>query len=227
LRIVIDPGHGGKDPGAIGPKGTKEKDIALIISRKLAKELRKKTGAKVYLTRSRDRYLTLEDRDAYAVSKKADLFISIHANASRKRAMTGIETYSLNNASDKAAARLAMRENRASRKTLSDVEHILSTMLQNYDTLESKYVADQVQTSLMKRMSRRYPGVRNRKVRSALFYVLVGAKCPAILVETSFISNPREERRLLNRHYQDHLAIAIAEGVRGYVSNRAKGVSAL
>lgn len=224
---MIDPGHGGKDAGAIGPKGTKEKDVALAISKKLVREVRKKTGASVYLTRSGDKYLLLEDRDSFAVSKKADLFISIHANASEKRNMTGIETYYLNNASDKAAERLAARENRASGKKLSDVEHILSTMLQNYDSEESRRLADNVQKSLVRRMSKNYPGVQNRKVRSALFYVLVGAKCPAILVETSFISNPRDEKRLVNGNYQDHLAIAITEGLRGYLKARADHSSSL
>jgi len=218
---VIDPGHGGDQKGAVGPGGTKEKDIALAISKKLANQIRKKTGAKVYLTRSGDKTLSLEARDRFAVRRGADLFISVHANAATNRSMSGIETYYLNNATDRAAQKLAARENRASRKKLSDVEHILSTMLQNIDTVESRKLAIKVQGSLMKRMRKRYPGVKNRKVRSALFYVLVGAKCPAILVETSFISNPREEKRLKNKNYQDHLSIAIADGVERYLRTRS------
>jgi N-acetylmuramoyl-L-alanine amidase len=173
------------------------------------------------LTRSGDKTLSLEARDSFAVKKNADLFISIHANASTKRNMSGIETYYLNNATDRAAQKLASRENRASKKKVSDVEHILSTMLQNVDTVESRKLAIKVQGSLMKRMKKKYPGVKNRKVRSALFYVLVGAKCPAILVETSFISNPREEKLLRNKYYQDHLSIAIADGVKRYMRTQS------
>jgi len=217
LRIVIDPGHGGNDEGAVGPRGTKEKDVTLSISKRLANELKRKMGARVWLTRTSDKYLTLEERHEYAVRKKADLFISIHANASRNKEASGVETYYLNNATDEAARRLAQRENRATRKKMSQVEHILSTMLQNYDTAESRELAREVQGRLA-RASR--GGVKNRGVRSALFYVLVGAKCPAILVETAFISNPREEKLLVSGRYQKGLATAVAEGVQRYLSRR-------
>jgi len=225
--VVVDPGHGGGDPGAIGPGGSKEKDVTLALSRRLAGKLKELPGAKVYLTRSDDRDLTLEERNALAVSKKADLFISVHANASTDRRMSGIETYYLNNATDEAAAKLARRENRASRKKLSDVEHILSTMLQNYDAAESRLLAGDVQGSLVDRMGKRYKGVKNRRVRSAMFYVLVGAKCPAILVETSFISNPREEKRLRERPYQEDIAESIATGVQKYIKASDRRVVAL
>jgi N-acetylmuramoyl-L-alanine amidase len=224
---VIDPGHGGDDVGAIGPRGTREKDVALAIAGRLSNQLSQRFAAKVYLTRSRDKYISLDDRDKLAVSKGADVFVSIHANAAMSRKMNGIETYYLNNATDKAAERLAMRENKAEGKKLSDVEHILSTMLQNYDTVESKKLAIAVQNSLMKKMSKKYKGVKNRNVRSALFYVLVGAKCPAILVETSFISNPIEEKRLTSAAYQDDLATAIADGVSRYLINSEKADSPL
>ncbi|MFH0799968.1 MAG: N-acetylmuramoyl-L-alanine amidase [Pseudomonadota bacterium] len=216
MAIVIDPGHGGSDTGAIGPSGLKEKDVALAISKRLAAKLKEAMGATVYMTRDSDATLTLEDRNAFAVAKKADLFISVHANASESRKMSGIETYFLNNASDAAAAKLAKRENRATKKKLSNVEHILSTMLQNYDAAESELLASDVQKSLTARMGRRYEGIRNRRVRSALFYVLVGAKCPAILVESSFISNPKEEKRLKDRVYQAELAGSISDGVQKY-----------
>ncbi len=133
--------------------------------------------------------------------------------------MSGIETYYLNNASDAAAGKLAKRENKAAKKKLSQVEHILSTMLQNYDTAESEVLASDVQGSLMSRMGKRYEGIRNRRVRSALFYVLFGAKCPAILVESSFISNPREEKRLKDHDYQEELARSILDGIQKYVSS--------
>ncbi len=217
FRIVIDPGHGGSDTGAVGPGGTLEKDVALDIAQALANTLQEKTRAKVFLTRNTDRTLTLDDRNAFALAKKADLFISIHANASEEGRQNGFETYYLNNATDAAAARLAQRENRSSRKKLSQVEHIISTMLMNYDTEESRVLADNVQSRLKGVMSRHNPKARNRGVRSALFYVLVGAKCPAILVETSFISNPREEKLLRDATYQEGVASAIGAGVTRYL----------
>lgn len=222
FAIVVDPGHGGTDVGAVGPTGVLEKDVTLLLSKKIANQLREEMDAKVFLTRTHDETLTLEDRNAIAVSKKADLFISVHANASTNRKMAGIETYYLNNASDEAAARLARRENRSARKKMSKVEHILSTMLQNHDAAESQLLARDVQSSLMARMGKRYPGVKNRSVRSALFYVLVGAKCPAILVESSFISNPKEEKRLTNRSYQADLAASITDGIRKYMKTSDK-----
>lgn len=220
--VVVDPGHGGTDTGAIGKNGIKEKDVALAISKKLAARIKNDIGAKVYLTRDTDKTLTLEERDAVAVSKKADIFISIHANASTNRKQAGIETYYLNNASDEAAAKLAKRENRSAGKKLSDVQHILSTMLQNYDAAESEFLASDVQKALFDTIGKKYKGVKNRKVRSALFYVLVGAKCPAILVETSFISNPLEEKRLKNPAYQDDVAVAVAGGIKKYIRPAGK-----
>jgi N-acetylmuramoyl-L-alanine amidase len=225
--IVIDPGHGGDEDGAIGPGGTKEKDVTLAIAKRLANELRSKLGARVYLTRTRDTTMTLEQRNQVAVRKKADLFISIHANASRDRSISGIETYFLNNASDEAAARLAARENRNAGKKLTEVEHILSTMLQNYDAAESMELAKNVHGRLAKKVTRKHGRIKDRGVRSALFYVLVGAKCPAILVETAFISNPKEEKLLKNRKYQRNVADAIADGVKGYLKVRDKALVSL
>jgi len=222
IKIVIDPGHGGDDTGAIGPSGTQEKDVTLAISRRLAARLEEETGARVWLTRNDDRTLSLEERDAIAVSKKADLFISIHANAANQKTQSGFETYYLDNATDEAAARLARRENKATQKKLSTAEHILSTMLQNYDTEESRELAKRVQSTLAQGIVAKNSKARDRGVRSALFYVLVGAKCPAILVETSFISNPREEKLLTNGKYQRDLASSITDGVESYVKARGK-----
>jgi N-acetylmuramoyl-L-alanine amidase len=227
FTIVIDPGHGGDEDGAIGPDGTKEKDVTLAIAKRLASELRSGLGARVYLTRTKDRTMTLDQRNDVAVRKKADLFISIHANASRDRSISGIETYFLNNASDEAAARLAAQENRNAGKKLTEVEHIISTMLQNYDAAESMDLAREVHGRLAKRVSRSPGHVKDRGVRSALFYVLVGAKCPAILVETAFISNPKEEKLLRDRKYQRNVADAIADGVKGYLKVREKALVSL
>lgn len=227
FTIVIDPGHGGDEDGAIGPGGAKEKDVTLAIAKRLASELRSELGARVYLTRTKDKTMTLDQRNEIAVSKKADLFISIHANASRDRDVSGIETYFLNNASDEAAARLAARENRNAGKKLTEVEHIISTMLQNYDAAESMDLAKEVHGRLAKKVTRSHGRVNDRGVRSALFYVLVGAKCPAILVETAFISNPKEEKLLGNRKYQRNVADAIAGGVKAYLKVREKALVSL
>lgn len=217
MRIVIDPGHGGKDTGAIGPNGVEEKTVTLAIAKKLAKELEKEMGATVYLTRTRDVDLPLEKRNKFANDKKADLFISIHANANRNKNVSGIETYYLNNASDEAAKRLAQRENRSAEKPQSQVDKILLTLSQNYNTEESRVFASDVHKNVVSKLSGKYKGLKDHKVRSALFYVLVGAKCPGILVETSFISNPTEEKRLTNPVYQTAIADAIAAGVEQYV----------
>ncbi len=227
LSIVIDPGHGGEEEGAVGPDGTMEKDVTLAIGKRLAAELRRKLGINVYLTRDSDKTMTLDERTAFAVAKKADLFISIHANASRDKGITGVETYYLNNASDEAAERLAAQENKNSGRKLTEVEHIISTMLQNHDAAESMDLASQVQSKLTKKLKRAHGEIKDRGVRSALFYVLVGAKCPAILVETAFISNPKEEQRLTSEKYQGNVADAISDGVKGYLKLRESALVSL
>ena len=227
LRIVIDPGHGGRDTGAIGPNGVEEKTVTLALAKKLAKDLEEKTGATVYLTRTTDKEVSLEKRNALANAKKADLFISIHVNANKNRKISGIETYYLNNASDEAAKRLAQRENKSAAKPQGEVDKILLTLFQNYNTEESRVFADDVHKTMVSKLSKRYKDLKDLKVKSALFYVLVGAKCPGILVETSFISNPVEEKRLANPSYQGHIADAIATGVERYISLNRDRVASL
>ncbi len=226
-RIVIDPGHGGKDPGAIGPRGLREKDVALQIARKLASRLKNELGLEVFLTRNKDVFLTLEQRSAFAESKKADLFISIHANAADSKQAKGVETFYLNNASSHAAERLADRENKISSKKLSDVQTILTTMLQNANTEESRDIAGQVQKHLVGSLQKNFSGVEDLGVHTALFYVLVGSKCPGILVETSFVTNPKEEMRLKDSKYQWFMAAGITHGIREYIEQQSKFASSL
>ncbi|MFH1652538.1 MAG: N-acetylmuramoyl-L-alanine amidase [Pseudomonadota bacterium] len=221
LKIVIDPGHGGKDPGAKSKNGLMEKDLTLDISKRLAKVLKKNLNAKVWMTRSRDKYLTLEERNKLARDKEADLFISVHVNAAKDKKLSGIETYYLNNASDEASKRLASRENVNAGKSLDEVQHILSTMLQNYSAEESKSLATNIHKELLSELSRSYKGVNDLNVKSALFYVLVGAKCPGVLLELSFISNPTEEKRLKNNVYKNHLVNGVAKGLTKYVNKRS------
>ncbi len=220
-RIAIDPGHGGTDPGTIGRTGSLEKAVTLSIAKRVARMLRTQLGCDVQLTRSRDQFVSLDERNVIANRQKADLFISIHANAAQSPEAHGVQTYYLNNASDQAAQRLASRENTMAGKSLSEVEHIVNTMLQNAFTEDSRRLAGAVHTALIKRLQKKYADVQDQKVRSALFYVLVGAKSPSILVETSYLSNPREEARLLSPDYQEAIAAGIADGVTQFLHPHA------
>ncbi len=217
-RIVIDPGHGGRDYGAPGYlKGVHEKDIVLKVARRLAKKIREELKCEVFLTRNSDRYLTLEERTAIANTKNADLFISIHTNAARDRRAYGIETFFLNLATDEAAIMVAARENATSTKNISDLQTILSDLMQNAKINESSRLAVNVQESLHKSLRKDYSRIKDKGVKQAPFYVLLGAQMPSILIETAFISNSRECKRLVNTKYQDHMSAAIVAGIRSYI----------
>jgi N-acetylmuramoyl-L-alanine amidase len=221
-RVVIDPGHGGKDPGAIGPRGTKEKDIVLHVGKKLGKLLKKNHGIEVIYTRNSDRFIPLNERTEIANSKKADLFISIHTNASKKRNTRGMETYFLSWSSDREAIRVAARENRVSIKKMEKMQGGLSMILQdlarNSKREESMRLAHSVQNSMIDSLKKDYSRIEYLGVKYALFYVLVGAEMPSILVEISFISNREEERRLNSNKYRESIAHAIARGLDSYIS---------
>jgi len=214
--IVIDPGHGGKDTGAIGHRRTREKDVVLQISKKLAKQLQKQTGATVVMTRDRDRFITLDKRDQIAIAEKADLFLSIHANAAAREEAAGIEIYYLNNATDEASQRLANRENRASRKSRSAMEEILSNIVLNDNTVYSRMLAENIHNAIKDDMVKAY-GIERLQIKSALFYVLVGSKAPSILLEIGFITNPEEAERLKQADYQDRMVKAVSQGIGDYL----------
>lgn len=226
-RVVIDPGHGGEDTGAVGSKGTKESVVALQIARKLAFYLKKHLGVETYLTRTTNRNLSLDERNNFAARMKADLFISVHANASTSKKAGGVQTFYLNNATSEASKRLAVRENKTHAKKMDLSEQVLSALLQNADTEESRDLAKFVQLSLVNGLKGKYPGIADLQVDSALFYVLVGAKCPSILVETSFLTNPKEELRLRDTQYQWKVAEEIAKGVGRYMDNQKKLATSL
>ncbi|WP_029897255.1 N-acetylmuramoyl-L-alanine amidase [Desulfohalovibrio reitneri] len=211
--IMIDPGHGGKDPGAIA-HGLKEKDITLKMAKILGRKL-KKEGFKVLYTRSTDKFIPLEERTAMANVQKADLFISLHCNAIDNRSVHGLEVYSLNLARTKSAVRVAARENAVSTKRISDLQVILTDLMLNSKTRESKDLASDVQSSIVSNVGREYP-IKNRDTREAPFYVLMGAKMPAILVEAGFMTNRTEARRLNNTHYLGYLTEGIVKGVKAY-----------
>ena len=220
-RVVIDPGHGGHDTGAIGKEGTREKDVALSISKKLAEALREK-GLEVVLTREDDRFIRLEDRAKFANADHGDLFISVHCNAAAKRNLRGVETYTLNTSADRYSIRLAARENQSSEKGISDLQFILADLATKANTEESSRLANQVQRHLVSGLSRKYSGIKDLGHKEALFFVLLGVKMPAILVETSFLSNPEEEERLASGAYQSAVAKAIAQGVEAFLDDRGR-----
>ncbi len=217
-RIVIDPGHGGKDPGAIGRHGLKEKDVTLRIAKMLGMELEKKLDADIVYTRKNDVFIPLEERTAIANSKDADLFVSIHVNASPRSAASGVETYILNISHDDEAMRVAARENATSRRSVSDLEFILNDLIKTAKTNDSARLAEDVQTRLVSNLRSTYGNVRGNGVKGAPFYVLVGTKMPAILVEVSFISNPTEEKRLRDEKYLREVVDGISTGVIRYVN---------
>ncbi|RLB17479.1 MAG: N-acetylmuramoyl-L-alanine amidase [Deltaproteobacteria bacterium] len=217
-RIVIDPGHGGKDPGCYRGK-IREKDIVLSLARRLARKVKKEIGCEVYLTRNRDVFLPLERRTAIANMKKADLFISLHVNAHRNRRVRGIETYFLNMATDKNAVMLAARENATSEKSISDLQKILNDLMLNTKIHESSRLAHHVEKGLVSDLNGRFRRVKNLGVKQAPFYVLIGAQMPAILVETGFLTNAVERKRLVTKTYQEEVAQGICDGIKGYIKS--------
>ena len=216
-RIVLDPGHGGKDKGAIGPNGVYEKDIVLAIARKLKTAIERNTGCEVILTRTDDRFLSLEERTAIANAKKADLFVSIHTNAHEDRSLYGTETYFLNLSKDEESARVAALENATSTRKISDLEAILHDLMLNTKISESSRLAKEVQCNIINKLQKNYNGLRDLGVKQAPFYVLLGAEMPSVLIETAFISNKREERLLKSREFQENLAGGIAAGISSYI----------
>ena len=218
-RVIIDPGHGGHDTGAIGKSGTREKDVTLAISLKLAAEL-KERGLEVILTRDDDRYVRLESRAQFANDSRGDLFISVHCNSAPNAKLHGVETYTLNISSDRYSIRLAARENASTEKGISDLQFILADLATKANTGESTRLASLVQKSLVSQLSQDYSGIKDLGTKEALFYVLLGVKMPAILVETSFLSHAEEEARLGSEEYQDAVAQAIAQGVEDFLGDR-------
>lgn len=220
LRIVVDAGHGGKDPGAIGPNKLYEKDVVLKLAKKLATLLRSRLKCEVLMTRDRDVYIPLRQRTAYANEVEADLFISIHANASTNKKIFGIETFYLNFSKNDKAVAVAARENGMSIKEMGDLELILFDMMANAKINESSRLATEIQTSLISTLSRRYSNVKDMGVRQGPFHVLLGATMPSVLVEIAFISNKMEAKRLNSSVYRERAAQGIVSGVERYLHSQ-------
>jgi N-acetylmuramoyl-L-alanine amidase len=218
-RIVLDPGHGGNDPGAIGSAGIKEKDVTLDIARRVA-PLLAKDGLSVVLTREDDRFIPLEDRTARANAFGADVFVSIHCNAAENHVHHGVETYVLDTTKDEIASRVAARENSTSQAATRELGSILASLRLADQATHSTHLAELMQKAAMASMRERYADVSDGGVHTAGFYVLVGARMPSILFETSYISNGLEEQRLATDDYRQRLADAIVNAVRAYRQGR-------
>jgi N-acetylmuramoyl-L-alanine amidase len=220
-RIVIDPGHGGRDPGAEGY--AVEKEVTLAIAQRLAALLEERLDVDVALTRSTDATLELAQRTALANAADADLFISIHANASRNRRLRGVETYYLNNTNDRATIRLAAMENGEGAAPApsgrADLRYILSDLVQVGKMEESVALARAVQRNVVARLRTRHTDVTDLGVKRGPFYVLVGAHMPCVLVETSFLTHPAEGRRLATDGYQELVAEGLYAGIARFLAD--------
>jgi N-acetylmuramoyl-L-alanine amidase len=215
-RIVVDPGHGGQDPGTIGHGGLQEKDLVLDVALRLASFLRKELGADVIMTRSTDVFVPLEERTAIANSQGADLFLSVHANSSRSPEARGIETYFLNFALDPHAEAVAARENAISAATLKDLQGLVKAIALNSKIDESHDFAASIQEAMVSNLRGEDPGAVDRGVHTAPFYVLIGANMPSVLAEINFVSHPEEERLLEKPEHREKIARSLLEGVRSY-----------
>ncbi len=219
--IVLDAGHGGHDPGATGPTGLMEKELVLDVTKRVARLVEERLGLKVLLTRDADVFVPLRDRTTFANRQRADLFVSIHANAHRERGTDGVETFFLSSeATDNAARQVAAQENGAIQleKTAGRadgradiVKTILWDLAQSEFQVESERLAAIVHDSVTQTLR-----MSNRGVKQAGFYVLGGAAMPAILLEIGFVTNPREERKLKDSRYRDEIARAIFAGIVEY-----------
>ena len=208
--IVLDPGHGGKDPGAIAGR-LREKTLVLDICKRLEGLL--KNEYKIYMTRRKDVFIPLEARTAFANQKGADLFVSVHVNLARSSKAEGIETFYLSLASDKEARALAAYENAMAAHAISDLEGMLEKILKNTKLEESRWFAEGIQRDLINETGR-----KNRGIKRAPFVVLIGANMPSVLTEVSFISNKMEARLLSTEAYRQKIARALAKGIRRYAN---------
>jgi N-acetylmuramoyl-L-alanine amidase len=215
-RVVIDPGHGGHDQGTSGAKGLLEKDLVLDVALRLGKLIEEKMGSEVVYTRSDDTFIPLEERTAIANRKKADLFVSIHANSSPVPRVTGIETYYLNFTSSADAMDVATRENASSDKSIYELQDLVQTIARHDKMEESRSLASEVQAALQSFEIKNSPTAKDRGVRKAPFVVLIGAQMPSILAEIGFLSNAKEESLLGKPEHRQKMAEALYRGISKY-----------
>jgi N-acetylmuramoyl-L-alanine amidase len=215
-RVVIDPGHGGHDPGAVGPRGLREKDVTLDIAHRAAPLIARELGLSTLLTRDVDAYVSLDERTARANAFRADLFISIHCNAAEQTGSDGVVTFILDTSTDAAASRVAAIENSASTAAAKELASSLGPTQDEGVLARSLHFAELLQRSTVASLSKDYGMIPNQGVRRAGFYVLAGAHMPAVLYEVSFISNPDGEVRLNSSDYRQRLADSVVNAVRAF-----------
>jgi N-acetylmuramoyl-L-alanine amidase len=218
---VIDPGHGGQ-VRSIGKSGLQEKEVNLAVALALRKLLRD-AGIDAILTRESDVDVGLDDRTVIANQKRADLFVSIHANAHRDRKRGGVETFFLNISPDPSVIELAAAENATSTKNIGEMKSILEKIVQNNKIQESYDLASAIQKNLVKALARDLPAVQNLGVKGGPFWVLIGGEMPSVLVEVSHLSNAKEEARLKTAKYRDLAARGIYDGIMEYIHSLGKG----
>jgi N-acetylmuramoyl-L-alanine amidase len=224
-RIVLDPGHGGHDTGTIGRNGLKEKDLVLEVARQLEKLLQERLNAEVVLTRTDDTFIPLEERTSFANYHQADVFVSIHANSSGSRAVSGVETYYLNFATSLDAQEVAARENSATSRNIRDLPDMVKSITKADKSAESRELAYILQKKLYGSAQRLFPASRNRGVRTAPFVVLIGANMPSVLAEVGFVSNLRDEKLLKKIDSRKRLAEALYAGIEGYMKSLGSQVT--
>ena len=217
-RVVIDPGHGGRDEGTAGPTGLKEKELVLDVSKRLAALVQQSIGAEVVLTRDDDRFVPLERRPAIANERHADLFLSIHANSSTMRIAGGVESYYLSFTTSKTAMELAARENADSERSVFDLKELLQKIALKDKVDESRDFASKVQSAMFNLAAKSTPAQRNRGIKKAPFIVLIGTQMPSVLAEIGFVSNPKEEAILKTSAHRQKIAEALLKGMEGYIS---------
>ena len=222
-RIVIDPGHGGKDPGTVNRAlGLKEKDITLDIGKRLNAILNEHKDLEVILTRPRDEYVPLEERAAIANSNQGDLFISIHTNSAPRLSARGVESYYLNMTTDPWAMEVAAQENAMSSKSMADMRSILDQILRNSKISESRIFSQCLQGNMVANLRSKYDVIQDLGVKKAPFYVLLGAQMPSALVEVSFLSHADEARRLGTPEYRQAVAAGLYLGIVHFIESLGK-----
>ncbi len=215
-RVVLDPGHGGHDPGAIGATGLMEKDVALDVALRAAPLIARELGLSALVTRETDEFVPLDERVARANAFHADLFISVHCNASHTADSHGVMTFVLDSSRDQVALQVAARENDASEAASTQLAQAMRQVMDSRTTQTSARFARLLQRASLASLQTEYPGVVDGGVRQAGFYVLAGAHMPAVLFEASFISNPTEELRLESAGYRQRLADGVVNAIRAY-----------
>jgi N-acetylmuramoyl-L-alanine amidase len=223
-RIVIDAGHGGHDPGASG-KGVEEAELVLDVALRLEKLLQKAPGVEVILTRRTDEFIPLQERTAIANREGADLFLSIHANASSNPQARGIETYFLNFANNLSAAAVAARENAASGQAMGALPDLVKAIALNNKLDESRDFATHIQRMMFDRLRGTNSAIKDLGVKQAPFVVLIGAAMPSVLAEISFVTNPQEARLLKGTAYRQRIAEALFNAIRKYQTSLKNGTA--